>query len=83
VRVYDSEQKNVVGRWQPYAGAAVSRVLFLHRTAGPTTGEKVFLCTGGRSDSEVRGDVLCTITIGRGGSCWSVFWRREAGKPLM
>jgi hypothetical protein len=47
------ESRTPVGRWQPYGGEAVSRALFLHRTGGPSTGETVFVATGGRGDTEV------------------------------
>lgn len=52
-----------MGRWQPYGGEAVSRALFLHRTGGPSTGETVFVATGGRGDTEVhihRLKAICT-----------------------
>ncbi|EWM24973.1 enhancer of mrna-decapping protein 4 [Nannochloropsis gaditana] len=54
VRVWEVESQVAMGRWQPYRGEPVSRALFLHRTGGPATGEKVFVVTGGKQASEIK-----------------------------
>lgn len=53
-RVWEVESRQAMGRWQPYGGEPVSRTLFLHRTKGSSTGEKVFVVTGGKQASEVK-----------------------------
>ena len=53
-RVWEVESRQAMGRWQPYGGEPVSRALFLHRTKGSSTGEKVFVVTGGKQASEVK-----------------------------
>ncbi|KAM3574562.1 hypothetical protein VYU27_003477 [Nannochloropsis oceanica] len=53
-RVWEVESKQAMGRWQPYGGEPVSRALFLHRTKGSSSGEKVFVVTGGKQASEVK-----------------------------
>lgn len=53
-RVWDVDARNAVARWQPYSGEAVTRALFLHRSKGASSGEKLFVVTGGKQDSEVK-----------------------------
>eukprot|EP00624_Nannochloropsis_granulata_P002086 evm.model.NODE_20117_length_12504_cov_23.799984.2 len=53
-RVWEVESKQAMGRWQPYGGEPVSRALFLHRNKGSSSGEKVFVVTGGKQASEVK-----------------------------
>ena len=53
-RVWDVESRNAVARWQPYGGEPLSRALFLHRNTGSASGEKTFVVTGGKQDSEIK-----------------------------
>ncbi len=53
-RVWDVESRQAMGRWQPYGGEPVTRALFLHRSKGSSSGEKVFVVTGGKQDSEIK-----------------------------